>query len=252
MNARDQIRMVRGETEVRDGNTLVGYAAVFNSPTEINSRTEGHFFESFAPGAFKKTLAERGDKVKVLFNHGMDPSIGNKPLGKIQDLREDDHGLYYEVRLSDTSYNQDLRTLIADEVVDGSSFRFSVPDGKDSWKAPAKRGGLRERTVHEAALFEFGPVTFPAYDAASVGIRSATHFASWLDLDDEARAEIEAIFARSTDLSTLDTEAAAGTSDDESRETITEEPAPDHSEARRALHGRWLRMRAQTLGVFNG
>jgi len=31
---------------------------------------------------------------------------------------------------------------------------------------------LPERTIHEVELFEFGPVTFPAYAGATAGVRS--------------------------------------------------------------------------------
>ena len=34
--------------------------------------------------------------------------------------------------------------------------------------------GLPERTVSEAAVREFGPVTFPAYEGATAGLRSMT------------------------------------------------------------------------------
>jgi hypothetical protein len=41
-----------------DGLTLEGYAAVFNSPTRIDS-WEGTFDEEIAPGAFARSLRER-------------------------------------------------------------------------------------------------------------------------------------------------------------------------------------------------
>ena len=31
--------------------------------------------------------------------------------------------------------------------------------------------GIPERTVHQASVFEFGPVTFPAYEGATAGLR---------------------------------------------------------------------------------
>ena len=46
--------------------------------------------------------------MRVLFEHGMDPQIGNKVLGPIEDLGEDKRGAYYTVPLLDTSYNRDL------------------------------------------------------------------------------------------------------------------------------------------------
>ena len=157
-----------------DGNTLVGYPIVFNEWTEI-SGWEGNFLERVAPGALDKTLRERADRVKVLFNHGFDPQIGDKPLGKPAVMDTRDEGLWTETPFSDTSFNADLKALIADGAIDGMSFRFSVtredlhdPD-EASDHNPAM---LEERTIRELKLFEFGPVTFPAYEATTAGVRT--------------------------------------------------------------------------------
>ena len=153
--------------------TLAGYAAVFNQDTLIDS-WEGRFFESLAPGAFKKTLKEAGHRVRALFDHGMDPAIGNKPLGKPQVMREDDYGLYVEVPLDDTSYNRDLVASLRSGAIDGQSFRFSVKD--EDWET---RDGAEYRTIRQVALHEFGPVTFPAYEATTASIRSAEGYKIW-------------------------------------------------------------------------
>lgn len=165
----DEFRVAHSLRSEDDGNTLVGYAAVFNQDTEINS-WEGHFIERIAPGAFKRTLKNRGDKVKVLFNHGHDPTIGEMPLGKPKTLREDDVGLFTEVPLTDTDYNREkIKPLLRDGALDGMSFRFSVPAGGDEWDDD---GDVPIRTIREAKLFELGPVVFPAYDQSSVQLRS--------------------------------------------------------------------------------
>lgn len=148
---------------------LVGYAAVFNVDTIINS-WEGRFVERIAPGAFRKTLAERGDRVKVLFNHGFDPSIGDKPLGKPEVQREDKRGLWVEVPLDDTSYNRDLAASLRSGALDGQSFRFSVT--REEWQEPDEDDELPVRTIHEVRLYEYGPVTFPAYEATTAGVRA--------------------------------------------------------------------------------
>src|SRR6478735_7195897 len=88
--------------------TLTGYFAVFNQPTEIASAREGHFMETLAPGAFTKTFNENRDGMRVLFQHGRDPQVGDKPLGPIRTLEQDKHGARYEVDMLDTSYNRDL------------------------------------------------------------------------------------------------------------------------------------------------
>ena len=154
--------------------TLTGYAAVFNTDTVIDS-WEGRFIERIAPGAFAKTLQERGDRIKVLFNHGFDPSIGDKPLGKPRVQREDRNGLYVEVPLDDTSYNRDLVASLRSGALDGQSFRFSVT--REEWEEP--EDALPVRTLSEVKLYEYGPVTFPAYEATTAGVRARPAYEAW-------------------------------------------------------------------------
>ena len=172
----DLIRMVelpvaqvefRAEDDTESLGLLTGYAAVFNEDTIINS-WEGNFVERIAPGAFAKTLKERGHKVKVLFNHGFDPSIGDKPLGKPSVMEERSKGLWVEVPLDDTSYNRDLLASLRSGALDGMSFRFSVI--KEEWD-DSDDLELPVRTLKEVKLYEFGPVTFPAYEATTAGVR---------------------------------------------------------------------------------
>lgn len=181
----DLIRMTgmsSARFELRDdgdaGRTMVGYPIVFNRWTEING-WEGQFMERIAPGAVTKALRENRDQVKVLFNHGMDPSIGEKPLGRASVMEADEHGVYVEVPLARTSYNEDIAELLRTGTLDGMSFRFSVV--KEDWEdMPERSAGnpdaLPERTINELKLYEVGPVTFPAYSATSVGVRSRQAF----------------------------------------------------------------------------
>lgn len=162
--------LIRMNTQIRatdDGRTLVGYAAVFDNWTEINS-WEGRFRERLMHGAFKRTLNNNRSSVKVLFNHGMDPTIGDKPLGKPRTMKEDDRGLYVEVPLDDTSYNRDIIASLDSGALDGMSFRMSVI--REEWDR--LESDLPERTIQEVRLYEFGPVTFPAYEATEAGVRA--------------------------------------------------------------------------------
>lgn len=167
------VRSADGNSDDGRIGTLVGYAAVFNADTVIDS-WEGRFTERIAPGAFSRTLARQGDKVKVLFNHGFDPSIGDKPLGKPEVMREDKRGLWVEVPLDDTSYNRDLVASLRSGALDGMSFRFSVKD-----EDPAKPSNNNVRTLREVELFELGPVTWPAYSATTAGVRSRAAYEAW-------------------------------------------------------------------------
>ncbi len=148
-----------------DGRTLRGYAAVFNSPTDIRDQ-DGEYTEIVAPGAFRRTL-QRQTPV-LMFNHGKHPLIGDMPLGKITDIREDPRGLYVEARLSDNWLVQPVRDAIADGAVSGMSFRFEVV--KDDWSAAR---GRRTRTLKEVKAPELGPVVNPAYRDTAVSVRSA-------------------------------------------------------------------------------
>lgn len=165
-----------------DGGTLFGHAAVFNQWTEIHSMWEGDFIERIAPGAFADTLADPARDVKVLYDHGQDPQLGNKPLGAIRSLREDRKGLHYEVDLlrghdgALVPYNRDFIAPAAKAGLLGASFRFKVSG--ESWDESGdvkdyNPKGLPERTITRIdPLYELGPVTFPAYDSATAAVRS--------------------------------------------------------------------------------
>jgi HK97 family phage prohead protease len=176
------VRAVMPGPELRDTSVdgslgiLHGHFAVFNEWTEIDSIFEGRFMERIAPGAFAKTFREHRDGMRVLFQHGRDPVIGSKPLGPIDQLSEDSQGAAYEAPLLDTSYNRDLLPGLRAGLY-GASFKFRVL--REELDMEPKRtsenpDGIPERTVTEAQVYEFGPVTFPAYSQATAGVRSLT------------------------------------------------------------------------------
>lgn len=150
----------------------------FNRWYEVNSLWEGNFLERTTPGAFSKTMNDARSAtvmpVKMLYDHGQDPHIGNKPLAVVEDLREEDDSAVASGTLFDTSYVRDLLPGLEGGVY-GSSFRFRVI--QDAWNDEPGRsdwnpGGIPERTITEVRLFEQGPVTFPASPTASAGVRS--------------------------------------------------------------------------------
>lgn len=156
--------------------TLVGHFSVFNEWTRIDSAWEGTFLERVSPGAFDKTFTENRAGMRVLFNHGKDPHIGDKPLGPIENLGTDERGAFYEVPLFDTAYNRELLPGLEAGVY-GASFRFKVMREefkKDPTRSEHNPDALPERTITEARVMEFGPVTFPAYEGATAGVRSLT------------------------------------------------------------------------------
>jgi len=225
------VRAVDDGTE-DDGLTLEGDAAVFNSPTVIDS-WEGRFKEVLVPGSFKKTLRETTPRLQ--FDHGTHPLIGSIPIGKLTQAFEDgDRAVHVVARLADNWLIQPVRDAIVSEAVDGMSFRFSVvreqwvgPDGKELtledlrrllWSSDAvSEDQLITRYIKELKCVELGPVVWPAYGDTSVGVRSQT---ITIDLGRLDRPETRSALARAVMLA----DRAAATSESSSDETA---PLPE-------------------------
>jgi phage head maturation protease len=171
-------RVLARDVELREAGgeggraTMDGWLIRYGEWAEIDSLYEGHFMERFAPGSMKKTLTDRTPK--VLFQHGKD-AIGRQPIGKAVNFDHSDEGVRYQVELYDG-----VPDLIMSGLRDGAygiSFQFSIMR-EDKVRAPARSqhnpDGITERTVGEAAVPEFGPVTFPAYEGSTAAVRSIT------------------------------------------------------------------------------
>lgn len=205
-----------------DGLTLEGYGAVFGEPTRIDS-WEGMFDEQIQRGAFAKTLRERTPVIQ--FDHGHHPLVGSLPIGSIDAIREDAHGLFVRARLHDNWLVEPVRDAIASGAITGMSFRFSVVK-----EAVDQTGDVPLRTIQEVKLYEVGPVVFPAYEQTSVGVRSDL---ARLIADPTARAEL----ARALVLGTPDEAAPEGTSDEAAAPAGA---APPHSGMTREARARVL------------
>jgi HK97 family phage prohead protease len=180
----DVIRALRAGPELRAAasgdslGTLEIPFSPFDTWYEVNSKWEGRFMERTTPGTFADTIVNDRGIMRSLFDHGHDPQIGNKVLGPIVDLREDDHSPVGVVDLLDTAYNRDLLPGLRANVY-GSSFRMHVL--ADTWDNKPTRSehnpdGIPERTITKVRALEFGPVTFPANPAATATVRSATDY----------------------------------------------------------------------------
>ena len=123
-----------------------GYASVFG-----NRDSHGDIVEK---GAFRKTIQERGDQLKILWQHDM-----TEPIGKVVEAREDDHGLKIRGKLSNTTRAKDALQLMKDGVVNQLSIGF------DTIKEDFKDG---IRHLKELKLYEVSPVTFPSNELAYV------------------------------------------------------------------------------------
>lgn len=181
-----ELRFSPGGAEVRaadDGSWKGGGLAIV-----YNSRSEnlGGFVEVIKPGAVRDVLAREPD-TRALFNHEPNLVLGRTRSGTLR-LDDQAEGLDYEFDAPDTSYARDLRVLLDRGDVSQSSFAFRVaPDGAEWDEDPDT--GLLLRIVHRlSALYDVSPVTYPAYQAASSGLRSDS-LANEAESDDPSAPE---------------------------------------------------------------
>lgn len=150
--------------EVDGQRRIVGYAGVFNQLSE----DFGGFREIIEPGAFSSAL-ERGDDVRALINHDVNMILGRTSNSTLN-LKQDDHGLRYEIIPPDTSYARDLLTSLDRGDIDQSSFGFRVSIDGDRWDMI---NGRTIRTLIDfKRLYDISPVTFPAYPVTSAEARA--------------------------------------------------------------------------------
>lgn len=157
---KDAEKRTMGTIEVRESDgdemTLEGYAAVFNSETDL-----GAFREVIRPGAFDDVM---DNDVRALINHDPNLILGRTGNGTLE-LSTDERGLKYKVKLGNQQYARDFYESVKRGDISQSSFAFTID--KQSWN--------EERTVRSVdkvrQLLDVSPVTYPAYAAATVQAR---------------------------------------------------------------------------------
>lgn len=152
---RDEL-MIRASDD-GDGRTVYGLAIPFDVPTGIQD-WQGNYTETFARGAFTKTIREQGSKVKVLAHHDTRFLLAGQPT-----LTETDAGLEIAASIARTRDGDDVLELIRVGALDSFSVGFSPVKGGDDWNDDMTEVTRREVRLHEVSL-----VPFPAYDAAAV------------------------------------------------------------------------------------
>jgi HK97 family phage major capsid protein/HK97 family phage prohead protease len=133
-------------TDLQCGETgiIAGYASVFNIIDQHN--------DLIKPGAFKRLDRE---KIKLLWQHKAD-----EPIGVIEEIREDQHGLYFKAKLlielpqALSAYN-----LIKAKAISGVSIGFQPVKSHQSGEV---------RVIEAIDLWEISLVTFPANAQANI------------------------------------------------------------------------------------
>jgi len=152
--------MIKTKTfEVKaDHGTISGYASTW-------TREPDSYGDIVAKGAFAEHIAqikEEGRVLPFLFNHKADDLRAY--IGTVFELKEDDHGLYFEGTFDDTPEGQRARELTLDGRLCKFSFAYDVLEaGEITLEDGRKANELRKLKIHEVSL-----VMYPANSDTSV------------------------------------------------------------------------------------
>ena len=162
---------MEARAEGENGNTLVGYAAMFDMPS-----VDMGFTEYVSRGAFTKTLKDGAD-VRLLLDHVGAP-LARTRSGTLR-LSEDERGLRVEADLDPTNpLAQTVLSALRRGDMNQMSFAFRTI--RDSW---SKDGSVRE--LREVQLYDVSVVTFPAYESTVAEVRAQRN--DTISVDSRAR-----------------------------------------------------------------
>jgi uncharacterized protein len=161
---------LRAEKESR---RIEGLGIIYNSLSEnFAPWQDGGLYEVIEPGAARGLLDD--EDIMILFNHSPDLVLARNKV--TAELREADNGVYYAYDTPNTTVGNDLLENVRLENVRKSSFAFiqkEVRMERNVQWADMGKINLR-RIVKFERLFDFSPVTYPAYNQTEVMARAYT------------------------------------------------------------------------------
>jgi HK97 family phage prohead protease len=110
------------DVDVKTG-TVTGYFSVFG-----NVDSDG---DMIMPGAFKRTLQNNYKRIKHLAFHDSTKILAGTRKGNLK-VQEDNKGLYFESKISETSYGRDIIILYEDGAIDEHSIGYEVVNEKQN------------------------------------------------------------------------------------------------------------------------
>lgn len=125
---------------------IEGYGAAFGN---VDS-----YEDIIAKGAFVKSLNENKGRIAFCYQHDI-----YDPIGKIEELKEDNYGLWLRVRISDSA--DEVKTLIREGILNEMSVGFETM--KYTYDET-----VDVRTITEAKLWEVSLVTIAANPLAVI------------------------------------------------------------------------------------
>ena len=145
------------------GNTIEGYAAVFDSWSEELGGNMP-FREKVVKGAFTESI-QKSD-IRALVNHDPSLILGRNTAGTLE-LAEDEKGLFVRIKPPGTQVGKDIVTSLSRGDISQMSIGFTVE--LDKWSYEDE---VDVRELLKVKLFDVSIVTYPAYTQTEVSVRS--------------------------------------------------------------------------------
>ena len=168
-------RLIEIRAAEDEGMTVEGYAAVFDSVTDL-----GWMKEVIDRKAFDG--ADMSDIV-MKYNHEDSVLPMARTRGGSLQFNIDDHGLLIRAKLPETTVNKDIFTLIKEGILSKMSFAFTVKNEEYDYETDTRR------ILQFDKIFDVSVVDVPAYEATEIYARSKEEY----ELDKLAYAKQKAL-----------------------------------------------------------
>ena len=157
-----EIRLVDMRASEDEGMVVEGYAAVFDTVTDLGGIKEvidRHAFDN----------ADMSDIV-MKYNHENSVLPLARTRGGSLQFNVDDHGLKIKAKLPETSVNKDIYTLIREGVLSKMSFAFTVKSEEYDYDTDTRR------ILEFDKIFDVSVVDVPAYETTEIYARSKEQY----------------------------------------------------------------------------
>jgi HK97 family phage prohead protease len=172
---------LRKSEDGKETRMFSGYAAKFNSPSQVLGYGDYRFIETIKPGAFKRSLGDKSIDVIWNIEHRDFYILGRKSAGTVK-IFEDGVGLRVEGEIPETSYGNDLLVSMRRGDISYMSFAFEqIKHSVDRSKTPVVR------TLEEVNLYDVAVVINPAYMSTEASVRSMCDISFMKDLEQDTK-----------------------------------------------------------------
>lgn len=157
-----EIRLVDMRASEDEGMVVEGYAAVFDTVTDL-----GWMHEVIDRHAFDN--ADMSDIV-MKYNHEDSVLPMARTRGGSLQFNVDEHGLKIRAKLPDTSVNKDIYTLIREGVLSKMSFAFTVKSEEYDYDTDTRK------ILEFDKIFDVSVVDVPAYETTEIYARGKEQY----------------------------------------------------------------------------